>query len=287
MAFTKKCLDVELTLKSGTFAGSNQNSQRFTGHRVSAHIIQPGAPDMGQLQLGIYGLPLEMMNRMTTMGRQYALRDANSVKLYAYEEGQTPNLVFTGTIFDAYADMHAAPGACFRIAAKAGVLGNIKDATPTSVKGSVKVDTVMKQICQKGGWQFENNGVDAILDNPYLPGSAFRQAVAVMKQTRCLMHIHNDTLAIWKPGGSRQGSVPLISPQTGMIGYPRYRQVAVEVSTQYDPNVQFGGRIKIQSDLTPACGEWSVVYVEHDLEAEVINGKWETLIQTGGDGIEQ
>lgn len=287
MAFTRKLLDVELTLKSGTFTGSNQNSQRFVGHRVSAHIIQPGAPDMGQMQLGIYGLPLEMMNRMTTMGRQYALRDANSVKLFAYEEGQKPRLVFTGTISDAYADMHAAPSACFRIAAHAGLLGAVKDVPPTSVQGAAKVDTVMKQICQKGGWQFENNGVDAVLDNPYLPGSAFRQAISVMRSTRCLMHIHNDTLAIWKPGGSRAGSVPLISPGTGMIGYPRYRQVSVEVSTQYLPTVQFGGKIKIQSDLTPACGEWSVVYVEHDLESEVINGRWETLIQTGGDGIEQ
>ncbi|MGU3662192.1 baseplate hub protein [Methylobacterium fujisawaense] len=287
MSFTHKHLDVELALKSGTFSGSNKNSVYLTGHRISAHVTQPGAPDMGQLQAAISGLPLEMMNRMTTMGRQYALRDANTIKLFAYEEGQKPSLVFTGTIFDAYADMHAAPLVSFRVAAHAGQVGAVKDVAPTTMSGPAKVDDVMKQICQKGGWQFENNGINTILDSPYLPGSAYRQAISVMRATRCLMHIHNDTLAIWKPGGSRQGTVPLISPQTGMVGYPRYRQVAVDVTTRYNPNVQFGGRIKIQSDLTPACGEWSVVYVEHELEAETPNGKWFTNIQTGGDGIAQ
>lgn len=286
MSFTKKCLDVELTLMSGTFSGG-KNTVYLKGHRVSAHVLQPGAPDMGQMQAAIYGIPLSDMNKMTTMGRQFALREANSIKLYAYEEGASPSLVFAGTISDAWADMQAAPTVCFRVAAHAGLAGAVKQVDPTTMSGSVKVADVMKQVCKKGEWQFENNGVDAVLNNPYLPGSAFRQAISVMKATRCLMTIDKDTLAIWKPGGSRAGQIPLISPQTGMVGYPRYRQVAVDVTTQYLPTIQFGGKIKIQSDLTPACGEWSVVYVEHELESEIVNGKWFTIIQTGGDGVQQ
>jgi hypothetical protein len=286
MSFTRKCLDVELTLKSGTFSGG-KNTVYLKGHRISAHVLQPGAPGMGQLQAAIYGIPLSDMNKMTTMGRQFALREANSIKLYAYEEGAPPSLVFAGTIFEAWADMQAAPSVCFRVAAHAGGAGAVKQVDPTTMSGSVKVADVMKQVCQKGGWQFENNGVDAVLNNPYLPGSAFRQAISVMKATRCLMTIDKDTLAIWKPGGSRAGQIPLISPQTGMVGYPRYRQVAVDVTTLYLPTIQFGGKIKIQSDLTPACGEWSVVYVEHELESELPNGKWFTIIQTGGDGVQQ
>ena len=167
---------------------------------------------MGQLQAAIYGIPLSDMNKMTTMGRQFALRDANSIKLYAYEEGAPPSLVFAGTIFEAWADMQAAPSVCFRVAAHAGGAGAVKQVDPTTMSGSVKVADVMKQVCQKGGWQFENNGVDAVLNNPYLPGSAFRQAISVMKATRCLMTIDKDTLAIWKPGGSRAGQIPLNQP---------------------------------------------------------------------------
>lgn len=286
MSFTRKCLDVELSLKNGTFSGG-KNTVYLRGLRISAHILQPGAPDMGQLQAAIYGIPLSDMNKMTTMGRQYALREANSIKLYAYEEGGTPSIVFSGTIFEAWADMQAAPSVCFRVAAHAGGAGAVKQVDPTTMSGSVKAADVMKQVCQKGGWQFENNGVDAVLNNPYLPGSAYRQAISVMKAARCLMTIDRDTLAIWKPGGSRQGSVPLISPQTGMVGYPRYRQVAVDVTTQFNPAIQFGGKIQIKSDLLPACGVWPVVYVEHELETEIVNGKWFTIIQTGGDGVQQ
>lgn len=286
MSFTRKCLDVELTLKNGVFSGG-KNTAYYSGLRVSAHILQPGAPDMGQLQAAIYGIPLSDMNQMTTMGRQFALREANSIKLFAYEEGATPSLVFSGTIFEAWADMQSPPSAAFRVAAHAGGAGAVKQVDPTTMNGPAKVADVMKQVCQKGGWQFENNGVDAVLNSPYLPGSAFRQAISVMRATRCLMTIDRDTLAIWKPGGSRAGSVPLISPQTGMVGYPRYRQVAVDVTTLFNPNIQFGGKIQIQSALTPACGVWPVVYVEHELETEIVNGKWFSIVQTGGDGVQQ
>ncbi|WP_345822889.1 hypothetical protein ABC766_32140 (plasmid) [Methylobacterium fujisawaense] len=286
MSFARKCIDVELTLKANTFAGGS-NSIYLTGLRVSAHITQPGAPDFGQLQAAIYGLSLSKMNALTTLGRQYSLRDANTIRLYAYEEGQKPSLVFAGTILDGYPDMRGAPQVAFRVAAHAGMAGAVAKVAPTTMQGAVKAETLLKQICQKGGWQFENNGVDALLRNPYLPGGAYRQAVAVMHASRCLMTVDRDTLAVWKPGGSRQGSVPLISPGTGMIGYPRYRQAAVEVETAYLPTVQMGGRIQVQSELTPACGVWAITYVEHELEAELPGGKWQTTIQTGAADVQQ
>lgn len=286
MSFTKKNLDVEFTLKSGNF-GSGGNTKDIKGLRVSALVLQPGAPGMGQLQAAIYGLPLSDMNQLTTMGRQIALREANKVKLYAYEEGQQPSLVFTGTISDAWADMQGMPSACLRVAAHAGLDGAVKDADATTIKGRVKVEDVMKQIAGKAGWQFQNDGVDALLDNPYFPGSPFRQAVQAMRAARCLMTVDKDTLAIWKPGGSRSGSTPLISPQTGLVGYPRYRQAAVDVTTTYNPGVQFGGKVQIQSDLTPACGSWAVNYVEHELESELPRGKWFSTIQCGSLGIQQ
>ena len=69
--------------------------------------------------------------------------------------------------------------------------------------------------------------------------------------------------------------------------YPRYRQAAVDVTTTYNPSIQFGGQIQIQSDLTPACGTWAVTYVEHELESEIPHGKWFSTIQCGSVGIQQ
>lgn len=286
MTFLRKNLDVSFELKNGSFGGGG-NTAYIKGLRISAHILLPGAPDMGQLQAAIYGLPLSAMNQLTTMGRQFALRETNKIKLFAYEDGQQPSLVFSGTIADAWADAQAMPQVCLRVAAHAGLDANVKDADATTIKGPVKVDQVMKQICQKAGWQFENSGVDVMLRNPYFPGSAYRQAIQAMRAARCLMTVDKDTLAIWKPGGSRSGSSALVSPQTGLVGYPRYRQSAVEVTTLYNPSIQFGGQIQIQSDLTPACGTWPVVYVEHELESETPHGKWFSQIQCSGAGIQQ
>ena len=286
MSFTRKNLDISFELKSGNFGGGG-NTSYVKGLRISALVLQPGAPGMGQLQAAVFGLPLSTMNQLTTMGRQIALREANKVKLFAYEEGQQPNLVFTGTISDAWADMQGMPAACLRVQAHAGLDGAVKTTEPTTIKGRVKVDQVFQKICKATGWQFENNGVDQLLDNPYFPGSAYRQAVQAMRASRCLMTVDKDTLAIWKPGGSRSGSTPLISPQTGMVGYPRYRQAAVDVTTTYNSSIQFGGQIQIQSDLTPACGTWAVTYVEHELESEIPHGKWFSTIQCGSVGIQQ
>jgi len=40
------------------------------------------------------------------------------------------------------------------------------------------------------------------------------------------------TLIIWPKGGSRGGSIPLVSRDTGMIGYPSYTQNGIVVSTK-------------------------------------------------------
>jgi hypothetical protein len=37
--------------------------------------------------------------------------------------------------------------------------------------------------------------------------------------------------------------------------------------------------MQITSSITPACGTWTVLKVEHDLEAETPGGKWFTTLE--------
>ena len=66
----------------------------------------------------------------------------------------------------------------------------------------------------------------------------------------------------------------LISPQTGMRGYPAFNQNAVVVTALFNPAVKPYGNIQIQSDITPACGTWKVNRLTYELESLTPHGRW-------------
>ena len=94
------------------------------------------------------------------------------------------------------------------------------------------------------------------------------------------MMVDDGVLAIWPPGGARSGSIPLISPQTGMVGYPTMNNIGPVVKTLYNPGIKFGSTVKIESRVRPACGIWQVTQLEHALESEVESGEWFSHLET-------
>lgn len=274
MSFAEKCIDISLTLASGRFGPSNNNTAEIRGHRTNVRISKTGGADMGRLEAAIFGLPLSMMNQLTTLGTQILQQGKNSVVVKAYEKGQTPATVFAGTISLAWADMRAMPEACFRLSAHAGLYEAVKPEQPTSIKGTADVKQVMSGLAKTMGMQFEGNDVDVKLPNIYLSGSARDQVKSLAQMAGVEWIIDNNTLAVWKAGSARQKRPQLISPQTGMVGYPAFNQAGIEVTAQFRPDIQFGQPIEVKSDLTPACGTWNIKGLDYELDAQVPRGKW-------------
>ena len=108
---------------------------------------------------------------------------------------------------------------------------------------------LLQKIAQAAGLQFENNGVDKKIANPYLPRSYREQIMALCSATGVQWTIDNGLLAIWPTGGSRQGSPIMVSPETGMVGYPAFNQQAVIVRTMFNSNLALGKQINVQSQL--------------------------------------
>lgn len=277
MTFSQKLISVEFTLTTGTFLGGAQGSNSsgdLTGHRVSARILKSGGQGMGQAEVAIYGLPLDMMNRLTTLGKQRNFFDKNIITIKA---GDTPGklpVIFKGNITTCFADMRAMPEVCLRVSAHAGMLGAVQPPEPISMSGSVDVAQVMGTICKKMDLTLENNGVSCKIKNLYLPENPRGQALQLAQMANINWLIDGDKLAIWNKGESRKGSVPLISPETGMVGYPAYTSSGLEITTAYDPSIIPGGAVEVKSDLTPACGKWNVFNLEYQLDSLVPRGKW-------------
>ena len=285
MAFTQKLLNVSFSLSQGAFSGGG-NSAQVTGLRISANIEMNGAPSTGTMQLAIYGLPLSLMNQLSTVGTQKTQQGKNEVQVYA-GDANGMSLVYSGLIFDAFVDAQNMPDVCFRLTGSpGGGYHAAKPVPPTSKSGPQDASQMISTLAGQMGLKFENNGVSVKLKNPYYPGSAWNQALAIAQDANVHLFVERGTLAITPIGKTRPGNV-YISRETGMVGYPAFRQASVIVKALFNPAVSVGATMTIKSDLTPANGDWMIIQIIYELDAFMPHGRWfMTLVGTptgGGD----
>lgn len=279
MSFTTRDISLTFTFGTGNFGESGSNTVTVSGLRVSAQIVKAGLTSAPQCQVVIYGLTLSMMNQLSTLGtpQPIAIQRNNTLTVAVSEEDSQLATVFSGTILAAFADLSSAPDAAFTVYAVTGLIDQLKPIAPTSYAGTVSVSTILSSLAAKMNIGFQNNGVTAVLSNPYLPGTARQQVLRVVNAAGIEWNgMDGGTLAIWPRGGTRDSNVTLISADTGMVGYPTYSGVGPLVTLLHNPGIAFGSRVKVESIITPACGLWWVASVTHRLESQMPNGAWFT-----------
>jgi len=251
---------------------------------------------MPELDLMIYGMTLSHMNQLSTLGWVGQKPGADQIKVYAGESSvpqgaagfpapQNMTLVYQGTIWQAVSDFQGGPNLPFHVIAHGGSREDALNVKPTSVNNkSADVAQLMNQIAGQMGVQFENNGVSVKIAYPYLPGSPRAQALALAEHAGINWTLDRGVLAIWPKTGSRSGATPLISPQTGMVGYPSQSSVGIKVRTLFNNDLRIGGQVQIQSSITPANGTWTISKIEHNLQCLTPNGEWFTTIEAWDPG---
>src|SRR5690242_14120977 len=160
-------------------------------------------------------------------------------------------------------------------------MDSVTPVSPVSYQGGVDVATILSAIAKQMNppRTFENNGVSVILQNPYYPGNATQQIQEVCDAAGIFYSLDKDTLAIWPPGGARGGAIPLIGPDTGMVGYPTYTHNGIDLITIFNPNIQFGGKIQVQSSIKGANGIFNVGQMVHNLESQTPGCSWFTALK--------
>ena len=178
-------------------------------------------------------------------------------------EGQkAPRMVYEGYIREAWPEFNGAPEVVFNIESEAGGIERMKPVPALSYPGAADAVVIMEGLAKTMGLKFENNGVDPImLDNPYFPGTATVQAEACARAANIGWVLDDDKLVIFPIFGQRsKGDIPVISPKTGLVGYPSYSAGAhIALRTLYNPAITFNGTIKVEgSQVSNANGEWRV-----------------------------
>lgn len=275
----QRVLTVTFTLGAGTFAESGTDTVTVSGLRATATISRNGGLSPSHLSLRINGMALSVMNQLTQLGQPIAFVSQNYVTVQAGDAVNGMTTVFTGQSLGTWVDASGAPDVALVCEAIEGQYNAIAPANPTSYEGPVSVVTILQSIAGQLGLTLEPNGVNVTLTNPYLPGTLVDQArgVAQAANINIAFDFATNALAIWPKYGSRSTPAPpLVSAETGMVGYPVHTQFGISVQTIFNPNIQAGGQIQVQSVLAPANGLWATYAVTHDLASELADGPWFT-----------
>lgn len=265
MAFTQKIIDVQV------------GGISTIGLRVSCHVLAGGENSLQECDAVIYGLPLSEQNSVSTLGWKGQKPGADQVSVFAGDTAGGMSLVYQGTIWAAYSDYQGGPNVPLHIVAHAGTKEAAMVAPPTSINNkSADVAQMMQKLAGQMGLQFENGGVNAKIAYPYLPGALKDQAWQLAAAANIHVTIDRGTLAIWPTDGSgaRPGEV-VVSPRTGLVGYPSWAAEGIRLKMLFNPNLKLGGHVTVTgSSITPANGTWEIVRLEHSLQSFTPDGEW-------------
>ena len=280
----KKQLRFVITLGTGKFGSSNNDTVTLQGFRAIAEIDKAGGMMMGTLKAKIYGVKQADMNSITTLQWKPQTWIPNTVEVFAID-GTAETLIFAGNIVNAWADYQGMPDVFLHIQAQAAFFNALKAIPPRSFKGPIDTPSVMAQIAADLGYTFENNGVTTQLTDLYLPNTGLEQAKDLARAAGCDLYLDDKVLAITPPNVPRKALIPVISPSSGLIGYPTFDGVGVNFQALFNPGVTFGGSIKLETDVQQAAGEWIVTSVAHRLESEKPGGAWFSTIRGNANGL--
>jgi hypothetical protein len=279
-------IDLTFRLGTGNFGLAGQNVLTVTGLRVYAHLEGVISPHMASTAyIRVYGLSLDHINALSVAGLVYRGRPGNTVQVRAGDDASGMTTIYDGFVYEASPKFNGrADDKHFQVVATGiSPTAQLKPVPPSSYPGSVPASQVLQTLAQSIGYTLRNDGVTAVLASPYLPGTALQQIQAVIKAADCAAYLDNinKVLIVWPKDTVAPDATVVVSPQTGMIGYPEFELAQITVRTEFNPTVNQspGTTVLVRSQLKAADNAKFRVYkVVHDLASQMPDGPWETTL---------
>jgi hypothetical protein len=276
MSFTIKTLRATIALAKGTF-NVQGNAVTIEGLPMTATVSKPGGADMNKMNLEISGLALDKMELLTTLAFKERQSLNNRIRLEAGYLGSSLGLVFSGEISAAVPNFDTDGNVSFVIEALTGWFPNQIAAPPVSVQGETTIEKLMGEFAAEAGYTLRNEGVSGSVKNSIFRGSPILKARTLARQTGIELLIDDGRFVIMERGAAIKGKIPLVSKESGLLGYPSFSSDGVDVKCIYDERLEIGGKVEIKSIVPKASGVWKISKLEHKLEAYVPGGgEWLT-----------
>jgi hypothetical protein len=290
MTFVKRSLLFEIQLQGDTFdSGGNTLTLEGIRSRVTVQSWSGGNTAYGgHAVMQIWGMSPSDMAKISILGFDASRMGQNSITVLAGDD-VTGNYseVFSGNIFAAEIDYNSMPDVSITLTCSATLGQQVQPMPATSAPGSVNVATLLQSICAAANppIQFTNNGVTAVLSNPAFAGSAKQQIsqICIAAGIPYKMEPAN-TLTIWPRDKSVDGVTVQMDPAQGMVGYPRYSGLGLEVTMEFNPSLALGRQMTLSEPTSPSSGlpypvpgmpgTFWINGIAHDLSAELPGGPW-------------
>lgn len=278
----KKVIRATITLVGDTFDESGSNVLIYEGLRTSVVMRFGGGAIMPSAEVTAYGLSLSAMHKLMRIRWQDLNSMLNRIRIEAGEQGQPLTHVFEGNITFAYIDTSNAPEIALRISSMAGILEAYRPASQLAFPGETPVVRAIADICERMGYIFENNGVPESLtmQNVTMGDTDMNKIRKLCRDYQIDLYVEYGLIAIAPQGAPRALRIPVLTPKTGLLGYPVPTIQGVDVRCLWDPMIRFGGIIRIADSLMETTnGDWRAFGVTTTLESEIPGGAWFMDIQ--------
>lgn len=262
---------------------NNDNSNKLSsdGLRVEA-VISYGAGNITPTaQINIYGLQIETMAPLLRIQWNTMGAVLNTIQLEVGEEGDKAlSLAYEGNITFAKIDMSNAPTTCLQIESQMAIVESLLPQEPKTYTKGQDASEIIKQICEEMGYSFTNNGATHILaDSKTLEGSRINRIQSLAYACDFDLYVEQREIAVCQKGLARSIKIPVITPTTGLLGYPSPDIRGVTFRCLYSPLLRCGGIVKLQDSLIPTCnGEWRIYGLRSVLEVNAPSARWEVEV---------
>lgn len=278
-SFRKRRLRVEVVLGEGTFDGTH-NTRVLEGLETAVSIEKPGLPDKAKATVRIANMAYDDMAQLTMLAFKPLKLQKNLIRVFAGEENSELSLAFAGEIVSAWADFSRAPTVTMHMEAQAGGYAALIAKGPVAAAGEVQAEKLLQQFATEMGYAFRNEGVTASVRNAVFSGSPLEKAQAVADQIGAQLLVDDNKLVLLRHDAARAGTAVLLSSETGMLGYPSFTNEGISLSCLYNPELELGGAVQVQSIVPGATGVWKITKLTHDLLAfSVAPGPWTSAIE--------
>jgi hypothetical protein len=280
--FTQKQLRFTFVLSNNAqFAGSGSNTLVITGAKATVIVKGSGLPAFPEADVTIYGMLESDMQALVALQFQPLSLQRNTLIVEA-NDGQGFTTIFSGQIITGGPDYSNMPNVDLHITARVLGFESLNPTPATSYRGTTSVVNIVQSLAARMGvsptdYAVENNGVTAQLSSPYFSGCIADQLRAVAAQSGTDVYIESNVIAICPKGTPRNRPTWVLSPTSGLKGYPKldYNRGFVNVEAYFNPAFRFGGPITVQGSSTlTANGDWVIGTITNKLETVTINGNW-------------
>ena len=278
-SFTLKTIRIGITLGKGVFSEGG-NTKTIEGLACNVSVKKPGLPEKNSATVKIWGLKYEDMAQLTMLSFKPLESLHNIITVHAGERGATLPLIFKGEITSAFADFNAAPDVCMQFEADTGSYPQQMASPVATTKGESTADNLFAQYARAAGYDFKNEGVTASVQNVCMPGSPINKITKLARDIGCDLLLDDGVVVVLPAGQARAGNAVLLTKDTGMIGYPTFNQDGISLKCIFNPDLAYGGLIKVESIVPRASGVWRITKLTHNIAAyKPDGGSWESQLE--------